>query len=348
MRSWRANRVRAATGGGDAAGLARSAVGRSAVRAGERPAARAGIRHARRRRSNARCDCSRRTRSHGWCSARFDLVTGEPQAAVKELQAAIYLDPQLISAEAVAAGRARSDRNPQRLHPGVAGRQRQKRAAPKRARGSSASARRSSSGARRATRPRGADVDRLEAEVAEQRGERLAAVVAQVIPARIEVLGEGTPGERHARERERAVARACSPAALPPERSTRRTSDSQAAVSATCSITSPAQTTSKPASGSSQLLRRRRVADRARGCSARARRSGSSATSMPTTCAPARDELSREAPSPQPTSSTRCPAADVRPAGSDGAARSLPARAPAEIPARALRGTRAMASDRTG
>jgi len=36
---------------------------------------------------------------------RNDLVTGKPQAAVKELQAAIYLDPQLISMEAVAAGR---------------------------------------------------------------------------------------------------------------------------------------------------------------------------------------------------------------------------------------------------
>jgi hypothetical protein len=36
---------------------------------------------------------------------RNDLVTGRPLAAVKELQAAIYLDPQLISMEAVAAGR---------------------------------------------------------------------------------------------------------------------------------------------------------------------------------------------------------------------------------------------------
>ncbi len=36
---------------------------------------------------------------------RNDLVTGKPQAAVKALQAAIYLDPQLISMEAVAAGR---------------------------------------------------------------------------------------------------------------------------------------------------------------------------------------------------------------------------------------------------
>jgi cytochrome c-type biogenesis protein CcmH/NrfG len=36
---------------------------------------------------------------------RNDLVTGRPQQAVKELQAAIYLDPQLISMEAVTAGR---------------------------------------------------------------------------------------------------------------------------------------------------------------------------------------------------------------------------------------------------
>ncbi|MCW3018808.1 MAG: hypothetical protein JWN10_1116 [Solirubrobacterales bacterium] len=36
---------------------------------------------------------------------RYDLVSGKPRAAVKELQAAIYLDPQLISMEAVAAGR---------------------------------------------------------------------------------------------------------------------------------------------------------------------------------------------------------------------------------------------------
>ena len=37
---------------------------------------------------------------------RYDLVSGKPRAAVKELQAAIYLDPQLISMEAVAAGRS--------------------------------------------------------------------------------------------------------------------------------------------------------------------------------------------------------------------------------------------------
>ncbi len=36
---------------------------------------------------------------------RYDLVGGKPRAAVKELQAAVYLDPQLISMEAVAAGR---------------------------------------------------------------------------------------------------------------------------------------------------------------------------------------------------------------------------------------------------
>ncbi len=55
------------------------------------------------RRSNERCACSHPTRRHGWRWGAIDLAR-EPAAAVKELQAAIYLDPQSISPEAFAEG----------------------------------------------------------------------------------------------------------------------------------------------------------------------------------------------------------------------------------------------------
>ena len=74
---------------------------------------------------------------------------------------------------------------------------------------------------------------------------------------------------------------------LPPERSTRRSSESHAAVSATCSIVSPAHTTSKLASASGHgpsLGDQPHV--QARDALARARRSGSSATSTATTSRP--------------------------------------------------------------
>ena len=71
-----------------------------------------------------------------------------------------------------------------------------------------------------------------------------------MIAARVEVRGERAPRERQAQQRERPWAGVLT-SRLPPERSTRRTSESHAAVSATCSITSPAHTTSKLASSSS-------------------------------------------------------------------------------------------------
>ncbi len=124
---------------------------------------------------------------------RYDLVTGKPRAALKELQAAIYLDPQLISPEAVAAGRPRSDRSPQRLHPGAPGcpapgsgecrrggggaREDQKRERTARA----SSSRRAPGGP-----PALRTLIASKREVAEQRGERLAAVVAKVVAARVE------------------------------------------------------------------------------------------------------------------------------------------------------------------
>ncbi len=186
----------------------------------------------------------------------------------------------------------------------------------------------------RAGRPSGAPhLDLLEAELPDQPGERVAAVEAQVIAERVEVRGERAPGEREAQQLEASV-RGRARSRLPPERSTRRTSESQAAVSATCSITSPAQTTSKLASASCHgasavdaVAARAQGGARARGAAAPRRRRCRSPR------APARASSSAKRPSPQPTSSTRSPGRtrssrkrlrSTKPDGSSPAGRRLP------------------------
>ena len=206
---------------------------------------------------------------------RYDLVAAGPRGRGEGAAGGDLPQPRVDRARSDRRRRARSDRNPQRLHPGAAGRARSAAAArsQKRERTARASSSRRAPGGPPALRT----LICLEAEVAEQRGERVAAVEAQVVAARVEVLREGAPGERQRASASGPCAGVLS-SRLPPERSTRRTSDSHAAVSATCSITSPAHTTSKLASGAPTAFavdepqRRARDGAPARGAAAPRRR----------------------------------------------------------------------------
>ena len=100
--------------------------------------------------------------------------------------------------------------------------------------------------------------------------------------------------------------RACSAAGARRSASTRRTSDSQAAVSATCSITSPAQTTSKLASGSPQPFAVHQPQVELGMASARAAQRLLGDVD-PDDMRPGSGERAAKRPSPQPTSSTRSP-----------------------------------------
>ncbi len=158
------------------------------------------------RRSRELCACSRRTPRRWLNLGRFDL-TNDPRSALHELQAAIYLDPESISPEALAPPHPNPEAieiyndyiqalraSSQPTAPAVR----------------SASGRACEQKPPRARQPCSArNVNFSKAEVLDQRGERGAVVEAQVIAPRVEVRGERTPGERERRETQRRGGRAC-------------------------------------------------------------------------------------------------------------------------------------------
>ena len=100
------------------------------------------------------------------------------------------------------------------------------------------------------------DLRRVEAGVLEHEGEGPGGEEAEVVAARVEVTVEGRPAEGESEaEAERVVGRRDEEQAGRGRR--RRTSSRRAAGSRTCSISSPAQTTSKEAAGKLEAAARR-------------------------------------------------------------------------------------------
>ena len=275
------------------------------------------IQRSRRRPSNARCACSRRTRRRGWCSGATTCQR-EAQAAVRGCRARSTWTREPIAPRKRSRCRNghRSDRSPERLHRQAlrappqrlqadttrlraarAARQKRDRTAPRAA----AAARRAGqprSARRRSSKPNWGAAGRASRTCHSAGGRRGGR------SARSYALGEAPAPSTEAARGRGARNR------LPPERSTRRTSDSHAGVSATCSIISPAHTTSKPASGELPGTSGVHEPKVQLAVLARARRSGSSATSTPTAARPARASSAVNRASPQPTSSTRARPAD--------------------------------------